>query len=350
MRILMISSDKKIFEEGSAARVRTEEYSKLVDRLSVLVVDKKSLFGTRCIFAGPRLDLWRVGFVSAFLFRSNIAFNVITSQDPFELGLVASRLAKRFGAGLHMQIHTDLFSQNFAKGSLLNRFRLVIAKRTLPRANHVRVVSERIKSSVVALMPELAQQISVLPIWSDLWLLSSAEPKFDLKKKHPQFQKIVLTVSRLSGEKNIELGIRALALVAQKEPGVGLVVVGDGPCRPRLEKFATSVAPNLVVFAGWQNDTVSYYKGADLFLQTSLYEGYGLSAVEASACGLPLVSTDVGVARELGAAICELKPESCSSAVVQSLRNPTRSSSRLSQITKDEYLEQIKAGWAASAK
>ena len=49
---------------------------------------------------------------------------------------------------------------------------------------------------------------------------------------------------------------------------------------------------------GWQDDLTSYYKNADLFLNVSNYEGYGL-ALEAAISGCPIVTTDVGIAPEL---------------------------------------------------
>lgn len=52
------------------------------------------------------------------------------------------------------------------------------------------------------------------------------------------------------------------------------------------------------VLEPWTNDLASYYKGADVYLLTSNYEGYGRTAVEAAACGLPVVMTDVGLAGE----------------------------------------------------
>jgi len=54
-----------------------------------------------------------------------------------------------------------------------------------------------------------------------------------------------------------------------------------------------------VAFAGWQNDLASFYKTADAFIQTSLFEGYGLSLVEAGLSALPVITTPVGIAIEL---------------------------------------------------
>ncbi len=52
-------------------------------------------------------------------------------------------------------------------------------------------------------------------------------------------------------------------------------------------------------FVGWQEKLDSYYATADIFLQTSVFEGYGLALVEAGLTGLPVVTTEVGLAEEL---------------------------------------------------
>ena len=60
---------------------------------------------------------------------------------------------------------------------------------------------------------------------------------------------------------------------------------------------------------------ISYYKTADLFLNTSLFEGYGMTLVEARAAGCKVVSTDVGVAREVGAKIIPYDSEQIAAAI-----------------------------------
>lgn len=52
-----------------------------------------------------------------------------------------------------------------------------------------------------------------------------------------------------------------------------------------------------VVFVGWKNDLISYFKTADMYLLTSEYEGYGMTLIEAGASGCPIVTTKVGIAK-----------------------------------------------------
>ena len=63
-----------------------------------------------------------------------------------------------------------------------------------------------------------------------------------------------------------------------------------------------------MVFEGWQENLISYYKTANLFLLSSNYEGYGMTLLEAAAAGCPIISTDVGIAGELLAPETLIKP------------------------------------------
>jgi glycosyltransferase involved in cell wall biosynthesis len=104
--------------------------------------------------------------------------------------------------------------------------------------------------------------------------------------------------SRLTAEKNITFALDVLKEVIQKFSKAGLIIVGDGQERMRLEKYAKKIGViNNVVFQRWESDIIPYYKMADLFLVTSLYEGYGMTIIEALSSGTPVISSDVGIAQ-----------------------------------------------------
>jgi glycosyltransferase involved in cell wall biosynthesis len=112
-----------------------------------------------------------------------------------------------------------------------------------------------------------------------------------------------IAVSRLVAWKGVDLTIRAFAQVAASAGHVELLVVGDGPERRSLEALAASLGVgDRVVFAGsCQADQVrAYYGESDVFVQHSIahasgwVEGFGVSIVEASAAGLPVVVSRTG--------------------------------------------------------
>src|SRR3990167_3131730 len=111
---------------------------------------------------------------------------------------------------------------------------------------------------------------------------------------------IKISVSRLAPEKKLEFMIEVLARVREKFSNIGLVIVGSGPEENKLKMLVKKLElEGAVEFVGWQNDLSSYYKTANAFIQTSLFEGYGLALVEAGLSSLPIITTPVGIALEL---------------------------------------------------
>ncbi len=107
-------------------------------------------------------------------------------------------------------------------------------------------------------------------------------------------QPIVGCVAQLSPEKGIEVLLHAWNAVLQEQPNATLVLVGDGPERPRLEKIASGLPPGSVFFAGFQNNVAGWIKACDLYVQPSRAEGLGTSVLDAMACRLAVVASRTG--------------------------------------------------------
>jgi glycosyltransferase involved in cell wall biosynthesis len=107
-------------------------------------------------------------------------------------------------------------------------------------------------------------------------------------------------VGRLSPEKHPALFLRAAALVHARMPQTRFVVVGDGPLRGELEALAATLSlAQAVTFAGECADMPARYPKLDLLLLTSWHEGTPLAVLEAMACGVPVIATNVGGVPEL---------------------------------------------------
>jgi glycosyltransferase involved in cell wall biosynthesis len=113
---------------------------------------------------------------------------------------------------------------------------------------------------------------------------------------------VLLNVGRLSHEKgHIDL-LRALALLRARNPSasVRLVLAGDGPERPRIEKLRRELAlADTVILAGHQEDIRGFYAIADIFVLPSHSEGSPNVLLEAMASGVPVVAAAVGGVPEL---------------------------------------------------
>lgn len=94
--------------------------------------------------------------------------------------------------------------------------------------------------------------------------------------------------------KRIEDVVRILALVRKKTPAM-LLLIGDGPERPRMERLVQELAlGDAVRFLGMKLDFSSLLRHADVFLLPSATEGFGLAALEALSSGVPVVASKIG--------------------------------------------------------
>jgi glycosyltransferase involved in cell wall biosynthesis len=267
MNVLMISGDPKLLEEGSSAHARLDLQRSAVDTLTVFVWPQ----------VHTKWQIWKEA-------RRN-HYDVITSQDPFWRGLFALKLGRLTRTPVNIQVHADLSGQ-----SPLKRF---IARWVLGRANSIRVVSERLAKEVRATHPTAL--ITVLPVFVDL-------APFRAVAREPQVSpKVILWIGRFEKEKDPDLVVEVFKQMHDANPDTELVMLGAGSREAILHKQSEGLP---VTFPGWQ-DPKPYLARASVVLSTSPSESWGASIVEALATGVPVVSRDVGIAKEAGAVVVE---------------------------------------------
>lgn len=311
MKVLMLSTDAAILRPGSEARRRMEEYGQLFDELHIVIAVKntpgEAIERVSETTSAYRADSrWKLGaFGKVYGISEKILKTggqwVITAQDPFENGLNAYWLSRQFKLPLQLQVHTDFLSPWFAKESLKNKIRVMIGKYLVRRAKGLRVVSERIRASLLRLSPKMTHiPITVLPITVNVSGLRGAPIQPGLREKFSQFEYILFLPARFTIEKNIAMAIEAMKIIRQSsEKKIGLLLAGDGPKRAELGRLiARYRLQDRVILIGWTSDAVSYYKMADAMLLTSNYEGGARAPSEAAAVGLPVIMTDVAPANE----------------------------------------------------
>lgn len=258
--------------------------------ISVSYVKKSNKIVTFC-------RLVHLGMLLAKRFKSNDDI-VISSQDPFELGLIAYLIARRFSMGLHLQVHIDFFSPFFKQESFRNRLQAILARFLLPRADAIRVVSKKIALYVESIgVP--TERITTAPIYIDSQKIVDIPPSEIFLERYKRFSPRVLCASRLVKQKNIDLTIESFAKLIAVVPSAGLIIVGRGSERGHLEALVRARGlENHIVFEEWTDQVFGYMKASDIFLLSSDYEGWGMTVVEASALGTPVIMTNVGCANE----------------------------------------------------
>jgi glycosyltransferase involved in cell wall biosynthesis len=114
-------------------------------------------------------------------------------------------------------------------------------------------------------------------------------------------RRVILCVTRLVPIKNLPLLVDATADLRRERADVTLVLVGEGPERAALEQRARALGIGEAVwFAGYvgQDETPAWYRAADVFALPSDFDNSPNVVLEAMACGLPVVATDVGGLRD----------------------------------------------------
>ena len=144
-------------------------------------------------------------------------------------------------------------------------------------------------------------RIEVVPNFVDPGEFHPGTDRHDLRERFPQLAwegaarpKVLLHASNFRHLKRVGDAVLALAEVLRTRPAV-LALVGDGPDREGVEKLAGALGvEGHVAFLGEQVDLGPLLAQADVFLLPSEQESFGLAAVEALACGMPVVASNVG--------------------------------------------------------
>ncbi|HEX3392499.1 MAG TPA: glycosyltransferase family 4 protein [Solirubrobacteraceae bacterium] len=171
------------------------------------------------------------------------------------------------------------------------------------RADSVITCSHYMRGHVADIFDIDERRVTVIPNGIDP---SDLRPVGDLQSLRAQFaspeQKLVLLVGRLVYEKGFQLALEALPSVIERVGGVRFLVAGSGTHEVELKAQAERLGlSEHGVFLGWIGDDAlhSLYRIADLCVVPSLYEPFGLVALEAMASGCPCIVADTGGLREV---------------------------------------------------
>lgn len=150
-----------------------------------------------------------------------------------------------------------------------------------------------------------SKEIEVIPNFVDTNVFKPAEEKPKLKLNCPRLEKlcskqrIICHVSNFRPVKRVHEALLAFHRIP-RELCAHLVMVGDGPERGRVEQLASEL--NLrehVTFTGKLRDFTEFLQASDIFIFPSQSESFGVAALEAMACGVPVVATNTGGIPEL---------------------------------------------------
>jgi glycogen synthase len=162
-------------------------------------------------------------------------------------------------------------------------------------ADMITVNSECIRSDLQQLFPNENLNIKVIPNGINRKKFYPAE------KTTPAEKEYILFVGRLVGQKGVEYLIRAFYYVCQVYENIYLRIVGEGELEDTLRQLCINyMIEEKVVFEGFKTDIdlTKLYQGCLFAVVPSVYEPFGMAAIEAMACKKPVVASDIMGLRE----------------------------------------------------
>jgi glycogen(starch) synthase len=232
-------------------------------------------------------------------------FDLVHGHD-WLVAMACDHLARRFGAPLVTTIHAtehgrhqgwvDKHPQSYIHG---------VERWVTNRADRVIVCSFYMREQVTDIFGVPDERVEV--IWNGIDP-DDLQPHAgdELERLRAEFaapdEKLVLLIGRLVYEKGFQLALEAMPSLIERLPGTRFLVAGAGTHEEELRRQADELGlMDHGAFLGWIGDDVlhSLYTIADVCVVPSIYEPFGLVALEAMASGCPCIVADTGGLREV---------------------------------------------------
>lgn len=223
---------------------------------------------------------------------------IIHLNEPSLISLQLINLAKKHNIKIISSFHTNYekakvssfpLSLFFRQNGLFNKIIKNQQNKILKKSDYITAPSMVFKTLV---LKKINKPVFFLPYPIKHYFF---KPSWRIISK----PKKIITISRLSGEKNVNVLIEMMVFLKKKYT---LTIVGDGIDRVFLQnKVKVLKLSSCINFTGWiKNDSLpKIIKKHHIFVSTSTYETFGITYIEALACGLPLVIYNSSVAKEI---------------------------------------------------
>ncbi|MCW1052500.1 glycosyltransferase family 4 protein [Streptococcus anginosus] len=240
------------------------------------------------------------GFSTALEIARQYQLDIIHTQTEFSLGLLGVWIAKELRIPVVHTYHTQYedYVRYIAKGMVIRPSMVkYIVRGFMSDLDGVICPSEIVYDLLMKYKVKVEKR--VIPTGIELAKFErpeiTSENIADLREKLgiSNQETMLLSLSRVSYEKNIQAVLAALPAVLEENPDVKLVVAGDGPYLSDLKAQAKRLnITDAVIFTGMiaPSETALYYKAADFFISASTSETQGLTYLESLASGTPIIA------------------------------------------------------------
>jgi glycosyltransferase involved in cell wall biosynthesis len=234
------------------------------------------------------------GTAKGIMLASGKKYDIINTHFAVPTGPVGLALSRIFGIPNVLSVHgSDVYNPS-SKLSPHHYPLLRWAVRIIMNGADKVVAQSRDNKNCAERFYHPKTDISVIP-------LGMPEPSCKITAKEgPAVKKNgfrLISIGRMAKVKGYEHLIKAMDLLRKRGQDLMLLLVGDGPERAVLEELSRELSvADIVEFPGWISGEQKYrlLSESDLYVMSSIHEGFGVVLLEAMACGLPIVCTNRG--------------------------------------------------------
>jgi D-inositol-3-phosphate glycosyltransferase len=242
-------------------------------------------------------------------FLNNLLAFQRSEETPYDLihshywlsGRVGMELSKSWNVPHVTTFHTLAKTKLQARaGEKEPDLRVSVERRVMGSADAIIVSTAQERDDLARLYQTSPHKVRIIPAGVDLGLFRSLDKTQARKELGLSEKKVILYVGRIEPIKGLDILVSALALL-EDMGDTRLLVVGGRPGQDeeldRLKSLAARLGiSDMVTFTGAvpQAELPTYYSAADVFVLPSYSESFGLVALEAMACGIPVVASRVG--------------------------------------------------------
>ncbi|HFI0026386.1 TPA: glycosyltransferase family 4 protein [Streptococcus suis] len=240
------------------------------------------------------------GFTDALMIASRYKLDIIHTQTEFSLGMLGKMIARELDIPVVHTYHTQYedYVHYIAKGRIIRPSMIKYFVRAFFRdLDGVICPSEIVENLLNGYEIPISKR--VIPTGIDLAKFERPEiGKAEIAELRHQLgitddETMLLSLSRISHEKNIQAIVKAMPKILSENPKVKLVIVGGGPYAGELQTMISELDLTAnVQLTGMiaPSDTALYYKAADFFISASTSETQGLTFLESLASGTPILA------------------------------------------------------------
>ena len=338
-RVLFITTETTVLEKGTMAEKQYLDLAQWLDEVHVMIVAPKRLIknSTERIStnvwvygisaadytASPQAVLDRVS--EELVFNDSLRPDIIVATDALTSGWAAKAVAEAYDRVWQLHLKRHVFGTKLQPAQLSFWERRIV-KKVLRSVPSIRYSSAEIKHSVTAEAAVLAKDQKVLPQFYNFDAFRQGKPVFNLHERYPEYKLIMLAFGTLTADSDVHDLFIALRNILYKNR-IGLILIADGPAKKLfVEKVKLLGIEQNVVFVSVADEITSYYKTADVLVETGVDTSDDEVILRALAARLPVVAYETELRLDLledgtSALLCSPGDQHCLSQKMVSFIN-----------------------------